>query len=209
MVISRTNIVIQLHSIDPRDGSPSAARRPPSLTTPRRSSASSRPGRPRLAYSAFSGPRGQRQGTEVRLRDLATGEETAPVRTGGRLPSANPHLSADGDSSRGGRDDRPDDDVRRPDRRLHRPRGLPGVQRPRLLLRLALRPGPDRVDAGAQGPSGREGDAAARARGGHPDGGGPLLGRPVAGRGAGPGRRVGRARGLPGGRESGRAGGAE
>jgi Tol biopolymer transport system component/predicted Ser/Thr protein kinase len=49
----------------------------------------------RLAYSAFTGPRGQRR-TEVLLRDLASGEETTPIQTHGRLLSASPHLSADG-----------------------------------------------------------------------------------------------------------------
>ena len=95
MAISRTDWVIQLHSIDPRDGSPSAA--PTALThdaSPKFGPVLARHA-PRLAYSAFAGPRGQRR-TEVRLRDLATGEETTPVRTGGRLPSANPQLSADG-----------------------------------------------------------------------------------------------------------------
>jgi Tol biopolymer transport system component/predicted Ser/Thr protein kinase len=97
MVIPRTEWVVQLHSIDPEARARHAAATPTTLThdaLPKFGPALARDA-PRLAYSAFSGPPEQRR-VEVRLRDLASGEETAPIRTSGRLVSASPHLSADG-----------------------------------------------------------------------------------------------------------------
>jgi hypothetical protein len=97
MLIPRANSVTQLWAIDPesRDGTPSA--RPAALTrdgAPKFGPSMARGGA-RLAYSAWTGPRGQRR-TEVRIRDLASGEETTPIQTSGRRVSTNPHLSVDG-----------------------------------------------------------------------------------------------------------------
>jgi len=96
VVIPRLNWVIQLFSIDPaaRDGSPTA---PTVLThdaSPKFGPVLARDAA-RLAFTAFSGSRGQRK-TEVRLRHLASGEESAPIQTSSPLVNLNPQLSADG-----------------------------------------------------------------------------------------------------------------
>ena len=96
IVIPRGNWVTQLWAIDldSRNATPPA---PAALTRDgaQKFGQSLARSAARLAYSAFTGPRGQRR-TEVRLRDLASGEETTPIQTGGRRLSTSPHLSADG-----------------------------------------------------------------------------------------------------------------
>jgi hypothetical protein len=97
MVIPRINWVIQLFSIDPAARNGSAAAPPTALTrdgSPKFGPVLARDAA-RLAFTAFSGSRGQRK-TEVRLRDLASGEESAPIQARSSLLNLNPQLSADG-----------------------------------------------------------------------------------------------------------------
>jgi hypothetical protein len=97
MVIPRINWVIQLFSIDrtARDGSPAPT--PTALThdgSPKFGPVLARDAA-RLAFAAFSGSRGQRK-SEVRLQDLASGEESAPIQASGPSLNLSPQLSADG-----------------------------------------------------------------------------------------------------------------
>jgi len=97
MVIPRFNIVAQLWSIDPppRGGSPAVAPRAITHDAAPKIGFSLARDAPRLAYSAYLGQREQFR-LVLRLHDLATGAETAPVQTRTRRISLNPHLNADG-----------------------------------------------------------------------------------------------------------------
>jgi len=97
MAIPRFNWLVQLWAIDTGPGGVPASNAPQALThdaAPKLDISLARDA-PRLAYSAYAGSRGQHR-TEVHLRDLASGEDNAPIRTSTRTISLNPHLSADG-----------------------------------------------------------------------------------------------------------------
>jgi hypothetical protein len=97
VVIPRLSWLVQLWSIDLKPTGASAGAVPVALTrdgSPKFGPVLARDAA-RLAYSAFSGSRGQRK-TEVRLRDLASGEESAPIQAGFPLTNLGPQLSADG-----------------------------------------------------------------------------------------------------------------
>jgi Tol biopolymer transport system component len=97
IALSRINWLAQLWGVDsePRDGSPAAA--PQLLTrdgTPKSDPAFSRDGA-RLVYSAWAGRPGQRR-TEIRVRNLASGEETVAVQASGQDVHVRPHANEDG-----------------------------------------------------------------------------------------------------------------
>jgi hypothetical protein len=97
VALARVSWLAQLWTIDrePRDGSPAAV--PQALTqdgAPKSDPAFSR-GAARLVYSAWAGRPGQRR-TEIRVRDLAGGEETVAVQASGQQVHVWPHVSGDG-----------------------------------------------------------------------------------------------------------------
>jgi dipeptidyl aminopeptidase/acylaminoacyl peptidase len=97
IVISPVTWKPQIWAIDrePLGGSPVAT--PQALThdgPPKSDPAFSRGGA-RLVYSAFAGRPGQHR-TEIRLRDLASGQETVSVQTSGQQVHVWPHLSGEG-----------------------------------------------------------------------------------------------------------------
>jgi hypothetical protein len=97
MAIPRFNWLVQLWAIEAGSGGIAASTAPQALThdaAPKFDMSLAR-GAPRLAYSAYAGSRGQHR-TEIHLRDLTSGEDTAPIQSSTRTISLNPRLSADG-----------------------------------------------------------------------------------------------------------------
>jgi dipeptidyl aminopeptidase/acylaminoacyl peptidase len=97
VVINRSSWDSQLWAVDrePRGGSRAAPPRAFSNDGASKSDPAFSRGTARMVYSAWAGIPGQRR-TELRLRDLASGQETIPVETEGREVHIYPQVSADG-----------------------------------------------------------------------------------------------------------------
>jgi dipeptidyl aminopeptidase/acylaminoacyl peptidase len=95
LVVPRWSAFIQIWSIDPEEPADSPA--PQAVThdgAPKYALSLDRPG-DRLAYTAMAGPRGRHR-MEIRVRELASDEETVPLRLTQTAISLRPRLSPDG-----------------------------------------------------------------------------------------------------------------
>jgi Tol biopolymer transport system component len=95
IVINRITWDTQLWAVDREVGSPAATPRALTNDLATKSDPAFSRGAARMVYSAWAGIPGQRR-TELRLRDLASGQETIPVQASGREVHISPQVSADG-----------------------------------------------------------------------------------------------------------------
>jgi eukaryotic-like serine/threonine-protein kinase len=97
VAIPRLTWLVQLWEIDTPPGGVASPTTPRALThdaAPKFGFSLAR-GAARMAYTAYAGS-GSQFRTQVRLRDLASGEETTPIQSATRTITLNPYLSGDG-----------------------------------------------------------------------------------------------------------------